>query len=62
MAYRKGRTKMTKEVTSMYIPIETLEKLKSRGKAISEIIDKPIIHPYQVIEILIALQLNENTE
>jgi len=52
---------MRKEFTSMYIPLETLEKLKSKGKAISEIIDKPV-HPYQVIEILMSLQLNENTE
>lgn len=49
---------MTKEFTSMYIPIETLEKLKSKGKAISEIIDKTV-HPYQVIEILMSLQLQE---
>jgi hypothetical protein len=45
----------------MYIPIETLEKLKSMGKEISEIIDKPV-HPYQVIQILMTLQLNDYRE
>jgi hypothetical protein len=61
MARWEDVTEMPKEVTSIYIPIETLEKLKSMGKEISEIIDKPV-HPYQVIQILMTLQLNDYRE
>lgn len=45
--------------TSMYIPIETFDKLKKLGKQIEEIIDKPV-PPYKVIEILMALQLQDH--
>ena len=49
---------MNENFTSIYLPMETYEKLKRLQTKLDEIIDKktPL---YQVIEILIALQLNE---
>lgn len=50
---------MSKDFTTIYIPIETFNKLQSIQTKLAEILDKkpPL---YKVIEILIALQLNEN--